>query len=78
MYAQIIDDTKHQTIASASNVASKEKGAKSAGAFAVGEEIAKKALAKGVNTVVFDRRAYKFHGRVKNVADGAKKGGLKI
>ena len=78
MYAQIIDDVKHITIAAASNVAAKAKVAKSAGAFAVGEEIAKKALAKGVKAVVFDRRSYKFHGRVKNIADGAKKGGLTI
>jgi large subunit ribosomal protein L18 len=78
MYAQLIDDTKHETIASASNAKAKEKVAKSAGAFAVGETLAKKALEKGIKTVVFDRRSYKFHGRVKNVADGAKKGGLKI
>lgn len=78
MYAQLIDDAAQMTIAAASNVAAKAKIAKSAGAFAVGEEIAKKALAKGVKAVVFDRRSYKFHGRVKNVADGAKKGGLKI
>jgi large subunit ribosomal protein L18 len=78
MYAQLIDDTKHQTVAAASNAASKAKAVKSAGAFAVGEEIAKKALAKGIKVAVFDRRSYKFHGRVKNVAEGAKKGGLKI
>jgi large subunit ribosomal protein L18 len=78
MYAQLIDDTTQMTIAAASDVASKSKATKSTGAFAVGEEIAKKALARGVKAVVFDRRSYKFHGRVKSVADGAKKGGLKI
>ena len=78
MYAQIIDDSKHQTLAAASNVHMKEKAAKSAGAFAVGEAIGKKAIEKGIKAVVFDRRAYKFHGRVKSVAEGAKKAGLKI
>ena len=78
MYAQVIDDTTHKTLASASNVAAKEKAAKSAGAFSVGESIGKKAIAKGIKTVVFDRRSYRFHGRVKSVADGAKKAGLNI
>jgi large subunit ribosomal protein L18 len=78
MHAQLIDDTAQRTVVSASNVAAKEKTTKSAGAFLVGETIAKKALEKGIKAAVFDRRSYKFHGRVKNVADGAKKGGLKI
>jgi large subunit ribosomal protein L18 len=78
MHAQLIDDMSHRTMAFASNIGAKEKATKSAGAFAVGETIAKKALEKGIKTAVFDRRSYKFHGRVKNVADGAKKGGLKI
>ena len=78
MYAQIIDDSKHQTLVSASNVHTKEKAAKSAGAFSVGEAIGKKAIEKGIKAVVFDRRSYKFHGRVKSVAEGAKKAGLKI
>jgi large subunit ribosomal protein L18 len=51
---------------------------KSDQAFALGEAIAKKAIEKGIAQVVFDRRSYQFHGRVKSFADGAKKGGLKI
>jgi large subunit ribosomal protein L18 len=56
----------------------KVAGKKSEQAFALGEAIAKKAIEKGVAQVVFDRRSYQFHGRVKSFAEGAKKGGLKI
>lgn len=78
MYAQIIDDTAHRTLVSASNVSAKEKAAKSDGAFKVGEALGKKAIEKGIKAVVFDRRSYRFHGRVKSVAEGAKKAGLTI
>jgi len=78
MYAQLIDDASGKTLASASSVATKEKTAKGVAAFSVGEAIGKKAVEKGIKEVVFDRRSYKFHGRVKSVADGAKKSGLKI
>lgn len=84
-YAQLIDDAKGSTIVSASSVSLAKsagkgaaKGNKTANAFAVGEAIGKKAIEKGITTAVFDRRAYKFHGRVKSFADGAKKGGLII
>jgi large subunit ribosomal protein L18 len=85
-YAQLVDDVKGNTIAAASSL-SVEKvakgkatkvGNKTANAFSVGEVIGKKAAEKGIKTAVFDRRSYKFHGRVKSFVDGAKKGGLKI
>lgn len=89
-YAQLIDDIKGNTLASASsfsiNVPAKgekaakgtAKVAKTANAFLVGELIGKKAIEKGIKSAVFDRRSYKFHGRVKSFVDGAKKGGLTI
>lgn len=76
MYAQLIDDTAGRTLVAASS--SKQKVAKSMDAFAVGESLAQKAAEKDIKTAVFDRRSYKFHGRVKSVAEGARKGGLKI
>lgn len=83
-YAQLIDDTKGHTLASASSAAAKAKAkaaaklTKTADSFAVGETIGKKAVEKGIAAVVFDRRSYKFHGRVKSFVEGAKKAGLKI
>jgi large subunit ribosomal protein L18 len=81
-YAQLIDDEKHKTIVSASNAvkaaAKGTKVAKAAGAFSVGESLGKKASEKGIKKAVFDRGAYKFHGRVKSFADGIKKAGLTI
>lgn len=70
VYAQVIDDIKGITLVSLS-------GVKSTAAF-VGEELAKKVLKKGVSKVVFDRGGYKYHGIVKAVADGARKGGLEF
>ncbi len=82
IYAELIDDVKGHTLAAASDVgakgAKKEKTTKTAAAEMVGAEIGKKALAKGIANAVFDRRSYRFHGRVKGVAEGAKKAGLKI
>jgi large subunit ribosomal protein L18 len=75
-YAQLIDDVKGVTLAAARTSA--EKGKKSEQAGAIGESLAKKAVAKGIASAVFDRRSYQFHGRVKSFVDGAKKGGLKI
>ena len=82
-YAQLIDDAKGNTIVSASSLSSAKAGVaakekKSDQAFALGESLAKKAFEKGVKKVVFDRRSYQFHGRVKSFAEGAKKGGLTI
>lgn len=80
-YAQLVDDVKGHTLLSASSlsIASAGKtGNKTANAFSVGEFIGKKARELGIASAVFDRRSYKFHGRVKSFVDGAKKGGLKI
>ena len=77
MYAQLIDDVAGETIVSAKDT--EMKGAtmtKTDMAFKVGELIAAKALKAGVSKVVFDKGGFKFHGRVKAVADGARKAGL--
>ena len=83
MYAQIVDDAKGVTLAAASTrdpeIREALKGKKKIEAGAVvGEAIAKRALAKGINRVVFDRAGYLYHGRVKAVADGARKAGLQF
>jgi large subunit ribosomal protein L18 len=79
IYAELIDDTKGFTLAAASNVGVKsEKKTKVAAAETVGEMIGKKAVAQGITKAVFDRRSYRFHGRVKSLAEGAKKAGLLI
>lgn len=76
-YAQLIDDVSRKVVAIASD--SKIKGgAKTQRAKKVGIELAKKALLKGVKECVFDRNGYKYHGRVKALADGAREGGLKF
>ena len=83
IYGQIIDDEKQTTIVSASSkekgLASKLKGkTKSEQARLVGEAVAKKALKKKINEVVFDRGGYIYTGRVKQVAEGARDAGLKF
>lgn len=83
IYAELIDDIKGHTLAAASNVGKKgekkgEKKTKVAAAETVGEAIGKKAVSLGITKAVFDRRSYRFHGRVKSLADGAKKAGLLI
>ena len=81
IYAQLIDDLNNLTLISAS---SREKGidndkiTKLEQATKVGEMVAEKALAAGIKTVVFDRNGYLYHGRVKNLAEAARKGGLKF
>ncbi len=77
-YAQLIDDAKGHTIASASTKELKKKGKKSELAQELGAIIAEKAKKAGVKEAVFNRSFYKFHGRVKAVAEGARQGGLKI
>ncbi len=77
IYAQIIDDTKGVTLVEASDIKA-TKGTKTERAQIVGKEIATKAKAKGINAVVFDRNGFKYTGRVKLVADEARKGGLKF
>ena len=76
VYAQIIDDVTGVTLASAKSVLS--KGTKSEEAFEAGKELAKKAVEKKIKEVVFDRNGYRYHGRVKSLADGAREGGLKF
>ena len=81
IYAQIIDDVAGATLASASTRAKNISGRVSAGgnrkaAEIVGEEIAKQAIGVGIRCVCFDRNRYKFHGRVKTVAEAARKSGL--
>lgn len=77
--AQIIDDVKQVTLVSSSSVVLKlENGSNIEAATAVGQDIAKKALAAGIETVVFDRSGYVYHGRVKALAEGAREGGLKF
>jgi large subunit ribosomal protein L18 len=77
IYAQIIDDMAHQTLASCSSMEMKNiTGDKKTVAHAIGLELAKRAKAKGVDAVVFDRGRFKFHGRVKSLADGLREGAL--
>lgn len=71
--AQVIDDAKGVTI-----VTKRMSGKTKAIGKALGLEMAKLALAKGIKSVVFDRSGYRFHGTVKEIADGAREGGLKI
>lgn len=81
IYAQLIDDSKGSTMASASTLDSDLKGKHASnveGAKAVGNLIAKRALAKSVETVVFDRGGYLYHGKIKALADAAREGGLKF
>ena len=79
IYVQIIDDVKGVTVASASSL-EKDMRVKSAGnisaAAEVGKRLAERAVKAGVKEVVFDRGGYRFHGRVKALADGAREGGL--
>ena len=81
IYAQVIDDVRGVTLAAASTVDKSLKGKLSkttdmAAASEVGKLIAERAKAAGVEKVAFDRGAYKYHGRVKAVAEGAREGGL--
>lgn len=78
IYAQIIDDEKGITLVSASDLELKSKKNRIETAFEVGKLIAKKALEKKIEKVVFDRSRYKYHGRVKSLAEGAREGGLKF
>jgi len=82
IYVQLIDDTAGKTLVSASSreksVAGKDKIKKTEQAALVGKLIAEKCKEKGIENVVFDRSGYKYHGRVKSLADAARKGGLKF
>ncbi|MBR4944923.1 MAG: 50S ribosomal protein L18 [Peptococcaceae bacterium] len=76
IYAQIIDDTVGNTLVSASTLEVKVDGTKSDAAKAVGAAVAKKALEKGIEKVVFDRGGNLYHGRIKALAEGAREAGL--
>lgn len=76
--AQVIDDTTHKTIVGVSSANLKLTGKKVEQAMAVGKEIAAKAQAAGVKSVVYDRGGYKYHGRVKALAEAARENGLEF
>ena len=80
IYAQVIDDVNGVTLASASSLdkAIEGYGGNIAAATAVGKLVAERAKAKGLETGVFDRGGYLYHGRVKALAEGAREGGLKF
>jgi large subunit ribosomal protein L18 len=81
IYAQVVDDERGATVATASSLSPDVRGGGAArgnvaGAKAVGEAIARKTREKGITAVVFDRAGYKYHGRVKALADAARAAGL--
>ena len=83
IYAQIIDDTNRVTLVAASSLDEAVKGAvnhtgNKEAAKMVGEMVAKKAVEKGITEVVFDRGGYIYHGRLKELAEGAREAGLKF
>lgn len=80
IYGQIVDDEKAKTLVefSSKKLAASKGRTKVEESFEVGKEIAKKALEKKVGSVVFDRGGYRYHGRVKALAEGAREGGLKL
>lgn len=77
IYAQLINDDKGQTLVSCNDLKVKTKG-KSAKAKEVGKLIAKSATEKKIEKVVFDRGGFKYHGKIKALAEGAREGGLKF
>jgi len=83
IYVQVIDDEKGQTLVSASTLDSEVRQAiaglpRAEQAKQVGLVVARRAKAKGIESVVFDRGGYKYHGRVKALAEGAREGGLEF
>ncbi len=78
LYVQLIDDGASRTVASASTVELKTKGNGMTQAQEVGKAIATKAKAAGVNSVVFDRGGFLYHGRIKALADAAREAGLEF
>ncbi len=79
IHVQIIDDVKGVTLVSASTVEMKlENGSNIEAAKQVGQEVAKRAIAKNIENVVFDRGGYLYHGRIKAVAEAAREAGLKF
>jgi large subunit ribosomal protein L18 len=83
IYAQVVDDRDGRTLAAASSLDKETRtltkgGGNVAAAKVVGKAIAERAIAAGVSQVVFDRGGYKYHGRVKSLADAAREAGLKF
>jgi large subunit ribosomal protein L18 len=81
LYVQLIDDTKGHTLVAASTLEEELKdkaGDTIDGAKVIGNVVAKRALAKNIQNVVFDRSGYLYHGRIKALADAAREGGLKF
>lgn len=80
MYVQLIDDDKERTLISCSDFEIREKKTltKLELAKQIGVVLAKKALEQNIKKIVFDRAGYKYHGRIKAIADGARQGGLKF
>ncbi len=83
IYAQVIDDATGRTLVSASSLESGgartgQARPKSAASTAVGKTVAERAVAQGITQVVFDRGGYKYHGRVKVLAEAAREGGLRF
>jgi large subunit ribosomal protein L18 len=82
IYAQIVDDSSGRTLAAASTRDAEAKGGKSGGNVAaakvVGKIVAKRAIEKGIQAVLFDRGGYIYHGRVKALAEAAREAGLKF
>lgn len=78
IYCQLVDDVNGQTLAAATSLSAKLSGTKSEQAKEVGKQIAEKAKALKIETVVFDRGGYLYHGRVKALAEGARESGLKF
>jgi len=81
IYAQLVDDLAGHTIASASSNEKEEAskgGGNIDGATEIGKRIAERAVSAGVKQIVFDRNGYRYHGRVRALADGAREGGLKF
>ena len=86
IYAQVVDDMSGQTLVAASSVepsvkaafAKDVRGGNARGAEAIGKAIAERAMAKGIKRVVFDRNGFLYHGRVRTVADAARKAGLEF
>ncbi|MDA0733351.1 MAG: 50S ribosomal protein L18 [Chloroflexi bacterium] len=79
IYAQVIDDSQGRTLAAASSLEAEKSALTKTGVSAVvGKLVAERALAQGITQVVFDRGGYKYHGRVKALAEAAREGGLKF
>jgi large subunit ribosomal protein L18 len=82
IYAQIIDDEAGKTLVTASSldkdIRGSVNGGNKTGATAIGKRVAEKAIEMGISAVVFDKGGYKYHGRVKELAEGARSAGLKF